>query len=348
MSEGTSEAEQGIELERAGGSTGLLHVVGADEVGQRLDRVLARAAQAAGLSLSRTRLKGLLDDGHVRIAGSAAAAPDRRVALGDELVVRVPPAIAAAPQPQAIPFAIVFEDEHLLVLDKPAGLVVHPSAGHADGTLVNALMAHCGETLSGINGVKRPGIVHRLDRDTSGLLAVAKTDAAHAGLAAIFADHGRSGSLVREYVAYAWGVPDQGSGTVRAALGRDARNRLKMAVVPEGRGRQAVTHWLREANFGRDVSRLRCRLETGRTHQIRVHMAAIGHPLLGDGVYGAGFRTKAGRLGPGAAAAVAALGRQALHAQTLGFAHPVTGQTLRFSAALPSDLADLESGLTSI
>ena len=181
------------------------------------------------------------------------------------------------------------------MLDKPAGLVVHPAAGHEDGTLVNALIAHCGESLSGIGGVRRPGIVHRLDKDTSGLLVVAKTDAAHQGLSALFADHGRTGSLVREYHALVWGAPSMRNGTVDAPLGRHPRQREKMAVVPPERGRHAVTHWRLEERFG-PASLISCRLETGRTHQIRVHLAHIGHPILGDSVYGAGFKSKAAQL----------------------------------------------------
>lgn len=256
----------------------------------------------------------------------------------------VPPPVAAEPEAEAIPLAVVHEDSHLLVLDKPAGLVVHPAAGHASGTLVNALLAHCGNSLSGIGGVRRPGIVHRLDKDTTGLMVVAKTDAAHRGLSELFADHGRSGTLERSYTAFVWGVPAAAGGTVDRSLGRHPHKRDRMAIVPEGRGRHAVTHWTRiDAYDG--TAAVRCRLETGRTHQIRVHMAALGHPLIGDPVYGTGFRTKAARLAPAARTAAETLGRQALHADVLGFAHPVTGKILRFESPLPPDLAALGRAL---
>jgi 23S rRNA pseudouridine1911/1915/1917 synthase len=235
------------------------------------------------------------------------------------------------------------------VIDKPAGLVVHPAAGHDSGTLVNALIAHCGESLSGIGGVKRPGIVHRLDKDTSGLLVVAKTDRAHRGLAAQFADHGRTGALERAYIALVWGVPDPTRGVVDGAIARSTANREKMAVVADDRGRHARTHYAVEAVFGPArapvASCLRCRLETGRTHQIRVHMAKIGHPLLGDESYGAGFKTKAVRLSPEAREALRGLGRQALHAAVLGFEHPVSGENLHFESEPPPDLQRLIGAL---
>jgi 23S rRNA pseudouridine1911/1915/1917 synthase len=241
----------------------------------------------------------------------------------------------------------MFEDDALVVLDKPAGLVVHPGAGHETGTLVNALIGHCGESLSGIGGVKRPGIVHRLDKDTSGLLVVAKTDAAHHGLSKLFADHGRTLSLTREYLALVWGAPDRQNGTIDAPLGRHAIQREKMAIVPQARGREAVTHWRIVEKFGADrdgkplASLVACQLETGRTHQIRVHLAHIGHPLLGDSTYGGGFKTKALQLTPEAQAALVALNRQALHARALGFEHPVTGEDLLFESAPPQDFQNL-------
>ena len=222
---------------------------------------------------------------------------------------------------------------------------MHPAAGHASGTLVNALLAHCGESLSGIGGVRRPGIVHRLDKDTTGLMVVAKTDRAHQGLASIFADHGRSGSLVREYLALVWNVPDRRSGTVEAALGRHPNHRDKMAVRPADKGRHAVTHWTVEETFGDSAALVRCRLETGRTHQIRVHMTEIGHPLIGDPVYGTGFRTKALQLDEEARLAVQGLGRQALHAAVLGFEHPVTGAEVRLESPLPPDMAAVIAAL---
>jgi 23S rRNA pseudouridine1911/1915/1917 synthase len=258
--------------------------------------------------------------------------------------VDTPPSAAPEPAGEAIPLAIVFEDDHLLVLDKPAGLVVHPAPGHADGTLVNALIAHCGDSLSGIGGVRRPGIVHRLDKDTSGLLVVAKTDAAHQGLSGLFADHGRSGSLSREYCAVVWGWPDRSAGTVDAPIGRRPRQPTRMAVVGSDIGREAITHWRVEEALG-PATLVRCRLETGRTHQIRVHLAHIGHPLLGDATYGSGFKTKAATLGADARSALSDLGRQALHAAHLGFEHPVTGQPLAFESPLPADLARLIGSL---
>ena len=316
-----------------------------ESAGLRIDRFLVGAAAEAGLMMSRTRLQTLITDDCVELGGVVATGKTK-LAAGDLVTLSVPPAAPPEPAAQDIPLDIVFEDAHLLVLDKAPGLVVHPAAGHEDGTLVNALIGHCGNSLSGIGGVKRPGIVHRLDKDTSGLMVVAKTDAAHAGLSAIFADHGRTGSLVREYLAFCWGVPDRHHGTVDAELGRDPQSRMKVAIVADGRGRHAVTHWTREHAFGTEAARLRLRLETGRTHQIRVHMTALGHPLIGDAVYGTGFKTKAARLQPAARSAAMSLERQALHAAALGFTHPVTGAELRFTSDLPSDLRALEAALT--
>lgn len=319
--------------------------------GERLDRGLARAVEAAGLALSRTRVKALIEDGRVRLDGAPAGDAGAKLREGQTLRIDVPPAALAEPAGEDIPLAIVFEDAHLIVLDKPAGLVVHPAAGHESGTLVNALIAHCGDSLSGIGGVRRPGIVHRLDKDTSGLLVVAKTDAAHQGLAALFADHGRNLSLTREYRALVWGAPERPSGTVAAPLGRHATHREKIAVVSEDRGREAITHWRREETFGADrhgaplASLIACALETGRTHQIRVHMAHLGHPVTGDPLYATGFKTKAAQLPPEAQSALAKLGRQALHAAVLGFAHPITGEELIFESKPPADMTALMKAL---
>ena len=312
----------------------------ADTPRERLDRLLARRLP----DLSRSRLKALIEAGQVRIGGRTMTDAAHRVNVGDVVALVVPEPEDPTPQGEDIPLAIVHEDEALIVIDKPAGLVVHPAAGNWTGTLVNALIAHCGDSLSGIGGVRRPGIVHRLDKDTSGLLVVAKTDRAHASLSAQFADHGRTGPLERAYVAFAWGVPARASFTIDAALDRDPRAREKIAVRPAGR--DAVTHvTVEEALAGGLASRVTCRLETGRTHQIRVHMAHVGHPLLGDATYGSGFRTKAAKLSAPAREALDALGRQALHAAILGFEHPITGQTMRFESSLPADLARLAEAL---
>jgi 23S rRNA pseudouridine1911/1915/1917 synthase len=318
--------------------------VGEENAGERLDRFLGQAAATRRIALSRTRLKALIEAGEVSIDRKIARDPSLRLAAGARIAFEAPPAEDSPIIGEDIQLSVVYEDEHLIVIDKPAGLVVHPAPGHAVGTLVNALIRHCGASLSGIGGVKRPGIVHRLDKDTSGLLVVAKTDAAHQGLADLFADHGRTGSLEREYLALAWGDFDVSAGKVVAALGRDPRNREKMAVMSGDRGRHATTHWRVEENLG-PASLIACQLETGRTHQIRIHMASIGHPLLGDSVYGSGFKTKAALLGRGAVSALAALGRQALHASLLGFVHPATGETLRFESAPPKDFARLLKAL---
>ncbi len=295
--------------------------------GQRLDKALADAS-----GLSRERIKALLGEGRIVLGGKVASQASLKCAAGTPFEIRVPATAPAEAQAQHIPLEVVFEDEHLIVVDKPAGLVVHPAAGNLDGTLVNALLHHCHGQLSGIGGVARPGIVHRIDKETSGLLVVAKTDAAHEGLARQFADH----SIERAYFAIVAGLPVPPAGTVQGWIGRSDHDRKKMAVLHERnkRGKHAVTHYrLVEALPG--AALVECRLETGRTHQVRVHMASIGHPLLGDPVYG---RTPP-RLRP--ILSQLRFARQALHAAVLGFIHPVTGAPLRFASTLPADMTGL-------
>ncbi len=316
--------------------------------GERLDKLLAQHASEPGLS--RSRLKGLIEAGAVSLDGQLCTDPSLKPKPGQSVLLILPKPEAAEPLPEAIPLTIVYEDNDLIVIDKPSGLVVHPAAGHATGTLVNALLAHCGDSLSGIGGVKRPGIVHRLDKDTTGLMVVAKNDRAHRHLAAQFADHGRSGPLQRAYRALVWGSPARPHGTIEANLDRSHLHREKIAVVSAEKGRHAVTHFTVDEIYragGRDpvASLITCELETGRTHQIRVHMAHIGHPLLGDEVYGAGFRTKAGLLAPEAREGLLALGRQALHAAVLGFEHPATSEEMLFESELPPDMAALVEAL---
>jgi 23S rRNA pseudouridine1911/1915/1917 synthase len=320
--------------------------VAAAEAGERLDRVLA----ARVAELSRSRHKALILDGRVAVDGRTIRDPGHRVNAGNAIVLELPPPEDAEPRPEAIPLDIVHEDDSIIVINKPRGLVVHPAAGNWTGTLVNALIAHCGDSLSGIGGVRRPGIVHRLDKDTTGVMVVAKTDRAHRALAAQFADHGREGPLRRGYLAFVWGVPDRPKGTIDKPIDRHPRSRDKMAVR-EG-GREAITHWeVLERYLGTDgkpvASLLACRLETGRTHQIRVHLAAIGHPLLGDETYGSGFKTKVQHLGPESRTALDGLGRQALHAYLLHMEHPDGGREVEFRAELPADLQRLRQSLST-
>ena len=302
----------------------------AAHAGWRLDRALAAAVP----TLSRERLKALIRSGAVESMGSQVRDPAAKVKGDEALLVAVPDAVPAHNVPQDIPLTILFEDEHLLVVDKPAGLVVHPAAGNLDGTLVNALLHHCAGRLSGIGGVARPGIVHRIDKDTSGLLVVAKTDVAHEGLAKQFAAH----SIDRVYLAIVSAVPKASRGSVDAPLARSASDRKKIAIVKGHRGKRSVTHWKR-LEVLKDASLLECRLETGRTHQVRVHMASIGHPLLGDPVYGRAGKTHGNVLKE--------LGfqRQALHAAQLGFTHPVTKNRLSFTSAMPPDMQELKRAL---
>jgi 23S rRNA pseudouridine1911/1915/1917 synthase len=322
----------------------LVVTVAGDEGSTRLDRVLAVRSP----ELSRSRLKALILAGSVSLGGAPVRDPAYHVASGDTITIDVPEAIAPEPAGEDIALDIVYEDDDIIVINKPRGLVVHPAAGHETGTLVNALIAHCGASLSGIGGVKRPGIVHRLDKDTTGLMVAAKNDRAHKSLTEQFADHGRTGAMRRGYMAFAWDLPNRQRGTVDAPIDRHPYAREKMAVR-EG-GREAVTHWeLLETFNGRDgkpvAALVACKLETGRTHQIRVHLSHIGHPLMGDGVYGPHFKTKASRLGPASRAALAALDRQALHAYLLALEHPRTGEILHWQAALPEDLLLLQNTL---
>ena len=318
--------------------------IGADESGLRVDRVLA----ARLAYLSRSRLKALILAGQVTIAGRTIRDPALTVKSGDVVKVALPRPEPAAPQGEDIPLNIAYEDDAIILIDKPKDLVVHPAGGHASGTLVNALIAHCGDSLSGIGGVKRPGIVHRLDKDTTGLMVVAKTDKAHRALTEQFAEKG-DGPLRRGYLAIVWGTPGKPRGTIDAPLGRHPQSRNKQAVRRNGRA--AVTHWQVLERFtppgGKTpvASLLACTLETGRTHQIRVHLAHFGHPILGDTTYGTGFNTKANILGPKARDALSALGRQALHAYLLAIEHPETGKVLEFQSELPGDLRRLREAL---
>jgi 23S rRNA pseudouridine1911/1915/1917 synthase len=319
-------------------------IVAGEEAGVRLDRVLA----ARIASLSRSRFKALVLDGHVSIGARTIRDPGYRVNAGDSIKVKIPEPEPARPSGETIPLDIVHEDSDIIVINKPRGLVVHPAAGHRSGTLVNALIAHCGDSLSGIGGERRPGIVHRLDKDTTGVMVAAKNDRAHRKLAAQFADHGRTGPMQRSYLAFVWGVPRDPKGTIDKPIDRHPQSRDKMAIRPNGR--MAITHWRLLETYndsgGKPVaSLLECTLETGRTHQIRVHLASIGHPLIGDDVYGPGFRTKTALLPEHARLAVEGLGRQALHAHLLAVEHPETGEFLEFRASLPKDLDALRQAL---
>ncbi len=320
-------------------------LVGESAAGQRLDRWLT---ERLGGELSRSRIRAMIEAGEVLCEG-APATPSQRVFPGQKIAWRRPQVEPPCLEAEAMGLAILHEDEHILVVEKPAGMVVHPGAGIRSGTLVNALLHHCGNALSTIGGPDRPGIVHRLDKDTSGILVVAKTDAAHRILAAEFADHGRSGSLVREYLALTWGCPDPQRGTVNAPLGR-AADRVRRAVVrPEqADARHAVTHYAVLEAYGNLAAQLECRLETGRTHQIRVHLGHIGHPVIGDPLYGRGFATKARTLPEPARALAEGLAHQALHAAVLGFRHPASGEVLRFESPIPEDMAALVEALRNI
>jgi 23S rRNA pseudouridine1911/1915/1917 synthase len=319
----------------------------ADETASgRLDAWLARMLEG---DFSRSRIKALIKEGAVSINDKPAPDPQRTVKAGDLVAITIPAPEDPEPKGEAIPLDVLYEDLDLIVIAKPAGLVVHPAAGNWTGTLVNALIHHCGDSLSGIGGVKRPGIVHRLDKDTSGVMVVAKNDMAHRALAEQFADHGRSGVLERAYQALVWGIPDRISGTIDAPLGR-AADRVRRAVKRDlsGDAREAVTHYKVTTRFGDVATLVECRLETGRTHQIRVHMAHLGHPLIGDRAYGAAMRTKSNRLSPELKARVDAFPRQALHAFLLQFAHPASGEVLRFTAPVPDDMAELLAGFRDL
>jgi 23S rRNA pseudouridine1911/1915/1917 synthase len=310
--------------------------VGAAEAGVRLDRLLALRLPA----LSRTRCKQLIVSGHVLCGGMPFRDPSRRVRLEEQFVVMLPEAEPATPVAQQIALEIRYEDAHLVVVDKPAGLVVHPAPGNPDGTLVNALLAHCGDGLCGIGGVRRPGIVHRLDKDTSGLMVVAKTEAAHRALSRDFAAR----RIERAYAGFVWGIPQPSEGEIVGNIGRSPANRKKMAVVGEGRGKPARTRYRIARVFGSTAALVECRLATGRTHQIRVHFAHCGHALIGDSVYG----TRTGRAFTRAdprIGRIALFPRQALHAARLGFDHPAGAGRLAFDSALPADLHALLTDL---
>lgn len=294
-------------------------------------------AQEDAPKLSRNRLKSLILDGQVSANDATITDPSAPVKPGTVYQIIVPPPQPAVPEAQDLPLAVVHEDAHLIVIDKPAGMTVHPAPGSPRDTLVNALIAHCGDTLSGIGGVRRPGIVHRIDKETSGLLVVAKTDTAHHGLAEQFAKH----DVDRAYRALCHGAPVPPAGRIEGAIGRHPRDRIRMAVRPPGQGKAAVTHYQTRERFGLAAALLECRLQTGRTHQIRVHLAHIGHPLVGDPVYGGHRRARGHGIATQTREALDSLPRQALHAAILGFVHPVTGETVRFESPLPDDLAQL-------
>ena len=307
-----------------------------EDAGERLDKAVARLVP----DMSRGRLQALIAEGRLSGADGPVTEASHRLKGGEAFTLSVPPPVPAEPEPQEIPLDLIFEDEHLLIVNKPAGLVVHPAPGNREGTLVNAVLAHCGDELPGINGVERPGIVHRIDKDTSGLLVVAKTEPAQISLQKQFAAH----TIERQYTAYVWGIPRPATGTIEGDIGRSPTNRRKMAIVTQG-GRHALTHYDLDTPFKDMASRLTCTLETGRTHQIRVHLTTKGHPLLGDPLYGKGRQTLRRGLDESLVAAISALPGQALHAGFLGISHPISGEDMSFEAPLPDYLQELDCQL---
>ncbi len=328
-------APEGLDI---GDMVARIVAISPEAAGARLDKTLAEHVE----DLSRARIQALMAQGLISLRGAVLTDASAKAMAGDYQIL-IPPPAPADPQPEAIPLSILYEDADLIVVEKPPGMAVHPAPGNETGTLVNALLHHCGASLSGIGGVARPGIVHRIDKETSGVLVAAKSDAAHQGLSKLFATH----DIDRVYVALVRGAPTPASGTIQSRLGRSTHDRKKIAVLKTG-GREAITHYRTERTFGPPgkptAARISCQLETGRTHQIRVHMASKGTPCLGDPVYGSG--PPAGPVRE--AVAEAGLKRQALHAAVLGFVHPVTGERLRFESPLPADMAQLEANLSAL
>lgn len=328
-------APEGLDI---GDMVARIVAISPEAAGARLDKTLAEHVE----DLSRARIQALMAQGLISLRGVVLTDASAKAIAGDYQIL-IPPPAPANPQPEAIPLSILYEDADLIVVEKPPGMAVHPAPGNETGTLVNALLHHCGASLSGIGGVARPGIVHRIDKETSGVLVAAKSDAAHQGLSKLFATH----DIDRVYVALVRGAPTPASGTIQSRLGRSTHDRKKIAVLKTG-GREAITHYRTERTFGPPgkptAARISCQLETGRTHQIRVHMASKGTPCLGDPVYGSG--PPAGPVRE--AVAEAGLKRQALHAAVLGFVHPVTGERLRFESPLPADMAQLEANLSAL
>ncbi len=321
--------------------------------GRRVDKFISANAPD---NFSRARVQALVRTGHVLINGAVPKGTSQRIKAGDRVEFRMPPPVDAEPEPEDIPLDILFEDDEVIVINKPVNMVVHPSPGNWSGTLVNALLFHCGNSLAGIGGVKRPGIVHRLDKDTTGVMVVAKTYNAHQSLSAQFADHGRNGPLKRSYLALCWGMPTRNRGSIEAHLGRHPQNRLKRAVVAPDRpdAKHAVTHFKLLKAFGNvsageaKASLIECELETGRTHQIRVHLAHAGHPLIGDKDYGQHLKTKSATLPENLKVLVENFHRQALHAAKLGFTHPKSGEFVEYFAQMPPDFAQIISGFEQI
>ncbi len=312
-------------------------VISSKDIDNRLDRALAGLVR----SLSRTRIKTLIQTGQVEIDAKPILDPAYRVSIREKITITVPPARIAEPQPQSIPLKVAYEDNDLIVIDKPPGLVVHPAPGNPDGTLVNALLAHCGETMSGVGGVRRPGIVHRLDKDTSGLLVAAKNDRAHHHLAKLFFQH----DITRAYKAIVSGIPRHAQGQIKGRIGRNPKNRKKMAVVVVG-GKTAHTDYRIERNLAENAASLVvCTLRTGRTHQIRVHLASIGHPVVADPMYSKRSAI-ASRMPPIYRVPIHNFPRQALHAYKLGFSHPTTGKQMIFESVLPGDMKQLLEDLS--
>ncbi len=320
--------------------------IGEEEAGKRIDLFLGQAVE----NMSRSRIQDLIRGGHVTRNGASFKKINVKLQVGDILTIDVPPAEDPTPEGEDIPLNIVYEDDDIIIINKPTGLVVHPGPGNWTGTMVNALIHHCGDSLSGIGGVRRPGIVHRLDKNTTGLLVVAKNDRAHRHLSKQFADHGRTNDLERCYRAFVWGIPMRTKDTINEPIGRKQHNRLQMTVLYNQYGKEAITHYSLLEKFtgldnrGKcDIAMVKCRLETGRTHQIRVHMRYVGHPVLGDQLYASHFQTKLNKLDQNVAEGILALDRQALHAAVLQITHPVTKEVMRFESELPEDMARLHN-----